>query len=57
MDNIICPYCQSSCKILSDNLADCKICNEIFEIEDEIPPKNIRTKPTKKVEDDLLDGI
>lgn len=57
MDNVICPYCQSSCKVLSDNLADCKLCNEIFEIEDEMPPKIIKTKPSKKTEDNLDDGL
>jgi len=57
MNEVICPYCDSVCKILTNNLAECPICEEIFEIEDELPPKIIHTKPSKKVEDDLLDGF
>ena len=57
MANIVCPYCESVCKVLTDNLAECRVCNEFFEIEDEVPPKIIKTKPSKKVEDNLLDGF
>ena len=57
MANIVCLYCESICKAIADNLAECKVCNEIFEIEDEVPPKTIKTKPSKKVEDNLLDGF
>ena len=57
MNEVVCPYCDSVCKILTNNLAECPACEEIFEIEDELPPKVIHTKPSKKVEDDLLDGF
>lgn len=57
MSEIVCPYCKCTCKILTNNLAECVTCEEIFEIEDSLPPKTIRTKPSRKVEENLLDGF
>ncbi len=57
MNEVVCPYCDCVCKVLADNLAECETCKEFFEIEDELPPKVIKTKPSKKVEENLLDGF
>lgn len=57
MNEVVCSFCSSVCKILTDNLAECPTCEEIFEIEDTLPPKTIRTKPSRKVEENLLDGF
>jgi len=59
-NNFICPACNSEdLKILEDNLAEClnPDCKEIFEIEDELTPKVFKTRPSRKVEENLEDGF
>lgn len=55
MKDVVCPFCESVCKVVSDNLAECLICKEFFEIEDELLPKQIRTKPRKTEEEEWDD--
>lgn len=59
MEEIACPFCESvACEVLTDNLIKCYSCEEIFEWNDEAPPpKQFRTKPRKKVDDNLDDGF
>lgn len=58
INNFCCPACdKEDLKILEDNLAECLSCKHIFEIEDKLTPKEFRTKPRRKIEDELEDGI
>lgn len=55
-DTLVCPLCNYEAEIISNNLAKCSECNEIFEIQDELTPKQIRTKPRRREEENLEDG-
>lgn len=60
MEDFICPFCDTNkeCILLDDNLVKCEECLAIFEWEDdEEPPKQRRTKPRKRTEENLDDGI
>lgn len=59
MEDFICPFCDTrECVLLTDNLVKCEECASIFEWDDdEEPPKQRRTKPRKRTEENLDDGI